>query len=173
MVVKQVFDLSLRDSGKRFLSSLRASSRYCDGYLAMAALHAEERVAGWRWLPGWFARRGTGLAGLAGRRHRLATSLSFTSKIISRTSETGPGCSENARTSLPRSCPRATSTPSIPPDVPKEAHHSSAATQNVQYAVSRRFNWLVEREYVDASPPNLPHQTSTGWWSRIRGRKPS
>ena len=34
---------------KRFLSSLRASSRYCDGYLAtlettvaMAALHAEE-----------------------------------------------------------------------------------------------------------------------------------
>ena len=34
MVVKQVFDHSLRDSGKRFLSSLKASNRYSEGYLA-------------------------------------------------------------------------------------------------------------------------------------------
>ena len=33
MVVKQVFDLSLRESGKRFIISLKASSRYSDGYL--------------------------------------------------------------------------------------------------------------------------------------------
>ena len=52
MVVKQVFDLSLRESGKRFLSSLKASNRYFEGYLAslessvaMAALYAEEQ--GW------------------------------------------------------------------------------------------------------------------------------
>ncbi len=52
MVVKQVFDLSLRESGKRFISSLKASSRYSEGYLtsletcvAMAALYAEEQ--GW------------------------------------------------------------------------------------------------------------------------------
>ena len=50
MVVKQVFDLSLRAYGKRFLSSLKASNRYSEGYLAslettvaMAALYAEEQ----------------------------------------------------------------------------------------------------------------------------------
>ena len=49
MVVKQVFDLSLCESGKRFLSSLKASNRYSEGYLAslkstvaMAAWYAEE-----------------------------------------------------------------------------------------------------------------------------------
>ena len=52
MVVKQVFDLSLRAYGKRFLSSLKASNRYSEGYLAslettlgMAALYAEKE--GW------------------------------------------------------------------------------------------------------------------------------
>ena len=52
MVVKQVFDLSLRESGKRFITSLKASNRYSEGYLtslettvAMAALYAEEQ--GW------------------------------------------------------------------------------------------------------------------------------
>ena len=50
MVVKQVFDHSLRESGKRFFSSLKASNRYSEGYLAslettvaMAALYAEEQ----------------------------------------------------------------------------------------------------------------------------------
>ena len=50
MVVKQVFDLSLRESGKRFITSLKASNRYSEGYLtslettvAMAALYAEEQ----------------------------------------------------------------------------------------------------------------------------------
>ena len=52
MVVKQVFDHSLRAYGKRFLSSLKASNRYSEGYLAslettvaMAALYVEEQ--GW------------------------------------------------------------------------------------------------------------------------------
>ena len=52
MVVKQVFDHSLRAYGKRFLSSLKASNRYSEGYLAslettvgMAALYAEDQ--GW------------------------------------------------------------------------------------------------------------------------------
>ena len=52
MVVKQVFDHSLRAYGKRFLSSLKASNRYSEGYLAslettvgMAAHYAEEQ--GW------------------------------------------------------------------------------------------------------------------------------
>ena len=52
MVVKQVFDHSLRAYGKRFLRSLKASNRYSEGYLAslettvaMAALYAEEH--GW------------------------------------------------------------------------------------------------------------------------------
>ena len=52
MVVKQVFDLSLRAHGKRFLTSLKASNRYSEGYLAslettmaMSALYAEEQ--GW------------------------------------------------------------------------------------------------------------------------------
>ena len=52
MVVKQHFDLSLRANGKRFLSSLKASNRYSEGYLAslettlaMVALYAEGR--GW------------------------------------------------------------------------------------------------------------------------------
>ena len=52
MVVKQHFDHSLRAHGKRFLSSLKASNRYSEGYLAslettvaMAALYAEEQ--GW------------------------------------------------------------------------------------------------------------------------------
>ena len=52
MSVKQVFDHSLRAYGKRFLSSLKASNRYSEGYLtsletcaAMAALYAEEQ--GW------------------------------------------------------------------------------------------------------------------------------
>ena len=52
MVVKQVFDLSLRAYGKRFITSLKASNRYSDGYLAslettvaMVALYAEEQ--GW------------------------------------------------------------------------------------------------------------------------------
>ncbi len=51
MVVKQVFDHSLRAYGKRFLSSLKASNRYSEGYLAslettvaMAALYAEEQA---------------------------------------------------------------------------------------------------------------------------------
>ena len=49
---KQVFDHSLRACGKRFLSSLKASNRYSEGYLdslettiAMAAQYAEEQ--GW------------------------------------------------------------------------------------------------------------------------------
>ena len=52
MVVKQVFDHSLRAYGKRFLSSLKASNRYSPGYLAslettvaMASLYADEQ--GW------------------------------------------------------------------------------------------------------------------------------
>ncbi len=52
MSVKQHSDLSLRTNGKRFLSSLKASNRYSEGYLdsletavAMAALYAEEQ--GW------------------------------------------------------------------------------------------------------------------------------
>ena len=52
MVVKQHFDHSLRANGKRFFSSLKASNRYSEGYLAslettlgMAALYAEEQ--GW------------------------------------------------------------------------------------------------------------------------------
>ena len=52
MVVKQVFDHSLRAYGKRFLSGLKASNRYSEGYLAslettvaMASLYAEEQ--GW------------------------------------------------------------------------------------------------------------------------------
>ena len=52
MVVKQVFDHSLRANGKRFLNSLKASNRYSEGYLAslettvaMTALYAEEQ--GW------------------------------------------------------------------------------------------------------------------------------
>ena len=52
MVVKQIFDHGLRAYGKRFLSSLKASNRYSEGYLAslettvaMAALYAEEQ--GW------------------------------------------------------------------------------------------------------------------------------
>lgn len=52
MSVKQVFDLSLRAIGKRFLSSLKASNRYSEDYLdsletnvAMAALYAEKQ--GW------------------------------------------------------------------------------------------------------------------------------
>ena len=50
--VKQHFDHSLRAIGKRFLSRLKASNRYSEGYLAslettlgMAALYAEEQ--GW------------------------------------------------------------------------------------------------------------------------------
>ena len=50
MVVKQVFDHSLRESGKRFISSLKASNRYSEAYLAsletsvaMAALYAEQQ----------------------------------------------------------------------------------------------------------------------------------
>ena len=50
MVVKQVFDHSLRAYGKRFISSLKASNRYSEGYLAsletsvaMAALYAEQQ----------------------------------------------------------------------------------------------------------------------------------
>ena len=56
MVVKQVFDLSLRESGKRFISSLKASNRYSEGYLAslettlaMTAQYAEEQ--GWPDVP--------------------------------------------------------------------------------------------------------------------------
>ena len=56
MVVKQVFDHSLRAYGKRFLSSLKASNRYSEGYLAslettvaMAALYAE--VQAWPDVP--------------------------------------------------------------------------------------------------------------------------
>ena len=52
MVVKQVFDYSLRESGKRFINSLKASNRYSEGYLtsletsvAMVALYAEGQ--GW------------------------------------------------------------------------------------------------------------------------------
>ena len=52
MVVKQVFDHSLRESGKRFTNRLKASNRYSEGYLAslettlaMVALYAEEQ--GW------------------------------------------------------------------------------------------------------------------------------
>ena len=50
MVVKQHFDHSLRAIGIRFLSSLKASNRYSEGYLAslettlvMAASYAEEQ----------------------------------------------------------------------------------------------------------------------------------
>ena len=49
MSVKQHFDHSLRANGKRFLSSLKASNRYSEGYiasletsLAMASLYSEE-----------------------------------------------------------------------------------------------------------------------------------
>ena len=56
MVVKQHVDLSLRANGKRFLSSLKASNRYSEGYLAsletttaMTALYAEEQ--GWPDVP--------------------------------------------------------------------------------------------------------------------------
>ncbi len=56
MVVKQHFDHSLRANGKRFLSSLKASNRYSEGYLgslettlAMAALYTEEQ--GWPEVP--------------------------------------------------------------------------------------------------------------------------
>ena len=56
MVVKQVFDHSLRAYGKRFLTSLKASNRYSEGYLgslettlAMAALYIEEQ--GWPDVP--------------------------------------------------------------------------------------------------------------------------
>ena len=56
MAVKQVLDPSLRAYGKRFLSSLKASNRYSEGYLgslettiAMAALYAEEQ--GWPDVP--------------------------------------------------------------------------------------------------------------------------
>ena len=57
MNVRQAaFDLSLRATGKRFLSSLKASNRYSEGYLAslettvaMAALYAEEQ--GWPDVP--------------------------------------------------------------------------------------------------------------------------
>ena len=52
MVVKQVFDLSLRESCKRFIRSLKASNRYSEGCLAsletsvaMVALYSEEQ--GW------------------------------------------------------------------------------------------------------------------------------
>ena len=52
MVVKQVFDHSLREAGKRSISSLKAPNRYSEGYLAsletsvaMAALYSEEQ--GW------------------------------------------------------------------------------------------------------------------------------
>ena len=50
MVVKQVFDLSLRESGRRFIASLKASNRYSEAYLAsletsvaMAALYSEQK----------------------------------------------------------------------------------------------------------------------------------
>ena len=56
MSVKQVFDHSLRANGKRFLSSLKASNRYSEDYLAsletavaMAAQYAEEQ--GWPDVP--------------------------------------------------------------------------------------------------------------------------
>ena len=56
MSVKQHFDLSLRANGKRFLSSLKASNRYSEGYLAsfetavaMVAQYAEEQ--GWPDVP--------------------------------------------------------------------------------------------------------------------------
>ena len=49
MVFKQHFDHCLRAHGKRFLSSLKASNRYSEGYLAslettlgMATLYADE-----------------------------------------------------------------------------------------------------------------------------------
>ena len=50
MVVKQVFDHSPLESGKSFLSSLKTSNRYSEGYIpsleadvAVAALYAEEQ----------------------------------------------------------------------------------------------------------------------------------
>ena len=56
MSVKQDSDHSLRATGKRFRSSLKASNRYSEGYLAsfettvaMAALYAEEQ--GWPDVP--------------------------------------------------------------------------------------------------------------------------
>ena len=52
MVVKHVFDHSLREAGKRLISNLKASNRYSEGYLAslettvaMAAVYSEEQ--GW------------------------------------------------------------------------------------------------------------------------------
>ena len=49
MAVERALDLSLRDSGKRLISSLKATDRYSKGYLettvSMAALYAEEQ--GW------------------------------------------------------------------------------------------------------------------------------
>ena len=54
MVLKQVSDLCLREAGRGFLISLKASTRYSASYLdslertiAMAALLSEER----RWPP--------------------------------------------------------------------------------------------------------------------------
>ena len=93
MVVKQVFDHSLRAYGKRFLSSLKASNRYSEGYLAslettvaMSASYAEEQ----EW-PGV----------------RDITVVHIEDYLA--TSRTELGGSENARTSPRRSFPRATS----------------------------------------------------------------
>ena len=50
MVVKQVSDLSLREAGRRFITSLKDSNRYSEAYLvsletsvALAALYVEEQ----------------------------------------------------------------------------------------------------------------------------------
>ena len=120
MVVKQVFDLSLRDSGKRFLSSLKASNRYSEGYLAslettvaMAASYAEEQE--------WPDVRYITVVHIE----------DYLAYLQDRTRWFGER--EN-----------------VPPKKLSKGHI------NAQYRrLHRFFNWLVEREYVDASPLHL------------------
>ena len=120
MVVKQVFDLSLRDSGKRFLSSLKASNRYSEGYLAslettvaMTSSYAEEHH--------WPGVRDVTVSHIE----------DYLAYLQDRTRWFGER--EN-----------------VPPKKLSKGHI------NAQYRrLHRFFNWLVEREYVDASPLHL------------------
>ena len=120
MVVKQVFDLSLRNSGRRFLSSLKASNRYSEGYLAslettvaMVASYAEEQ----EW-PGV-------------RNITVVHIEDYLAYLQDRTRWFGER--EN-----------------VPPKKLSKGHI------NAQYRwLNRFFNWLMDREYVDASPLHL------------------
>ena len=120
MVVKQVFDHSLRPYGKRFLSSLKASNRYSEGYLAslettvaMVSLYAEEQE--------WPGVRDITVVHIE---DYLAYLQDRTRWFVER---------EN-----------------VPPKKLSKGHI------NAQYRrLHRFFNWLVEREYVYASPLHL------------------